>query len=177
MVAQTQKPIKMITYYIIPNNVNYVQSIKEIETWTKTDKVDFSTPIVAVIDDSKVTKYTRFVVIYKGMMQTQGGTGSCYNPCKPTFLHKEDPMNNSIMPAHMSKWVLYDYAQLLKLVISTKCQLLEQMGIYLPYAWGLENYDYLQGILIAKLDAIGMGRADCSILSKNHKKQLKVLIM
>lgn len=182
----------MIKYYVIPKNVHYVQFIKEIETWTKTDKVDYNIPTVAVIEDSKATHYTRFIVIYKGMMQTQGGSGSCYNPCKSTFLYNEDPMDNSKMPRHMSKWVVYSYSTLLKMVIAAKYELLEKMSIEriacrnlypdkhkttLPFwYWDLEGYNELQGILIAKLNAIGLGRLDCSILKEvNNRFQPKLL--
>ena len=183
---------KMISYYIIPKNVHYVQFIKEIETWTKTDKVDFNTPIVAVIEDSKANNYLRFVVIYKGLMQTQGGSGSCYNPCIPTYIHNQNPMDNSIMPQHMSKWITYNYSHLLKMVIAAKYELLEKLGferlacreLYpekhsntLPFwYWDLEGYEGIQQILIAKLDAIGLGKADCSILkTTNNRFQPKLL--
>ena len=182
----------MISYYIIPKNVYYVQSIKDIETWTKTDKVDFNTPIVAVIEDSKATYYPRFVVVYKGLMQPQGGSGSCYNPCIPTFIDNQNPMDNSIMPPNMSKWITYNYSYLLKMVIAAKYKLLEKMGferlacreLYpekhsntLPFwYWDLEDYEGIQQILIAKLDAIGLGRADCSILkTTNNRFQPKLL--
>lgn len=182
----------MISYYIIPKNVHYVQFIKEIETWTKTDKVDYDIPTVAVIEDSKATHYTRFVVIYKGLMQTQGGSGSCYNPCILTFSHNENPMDNSKMPRYMNKWVVYNYNQLLKMVIAAKYELLEKLGferlacreLYpekhgntLPFwYWDLEDYEGIQQILIAKLDAIGLGKVDCSILkTTNNRFQLKLL--
>ena len=118
----------MLTYYEIPKNVHYVQFIKEIESWNKVNSIDFNVPTVAVIEDSKATHYPRFVVIYKGLMQLQGGSGSCYNPVKPTFIHNQNPMDNSVMPSHMSKWTAYSYSSLLKLVIACKYQLLEKLG-------------------------------------------------
>lgn len=174
----------MISYYVIPENVHYVQFIKEIETWTKTNKVEYNVPTVAVIEDSKATHYTRFVVIYKGMMQNQGGSGSCYNPCKPTFIHNENPMDNSKIPAHMSKWVTYSYTELLKMVIAAKYKLIESMGYKkydeksdkptdnrLPFwYWDCEHYNGIQGILIAQLDAIGMGRLPASNIKEVKSK-------
>lgn len=163
----------MISYYIIPNNVYYVQFYKEIKTWVKTDCIDYNTPTVAVIDDSTVSKFVRFVVIYKGLMQTQGGSGSCYNPTIPTFLDRKDPMDNSIMPQYMSKWMPYSYTYLLKLVIAEKHRLLKLMGIKLPFwYWDMEGYDTLQGELIAKLDAIGMNRLDSSCIKEINIRKL-----
>ena len=158
----------MITYYIIPNNVHYVQNVQQIETWEKTSVINFNTPIVAIINDSKILHYTRFVVIYKGMMQSQGGSGSCYNPTKKTFIHNLDPMDNKTMPAHMSKWVIYDYSYLLKLVANAKFEILNNMRIKgLPF-WVnyCENYNDIIGILIAKLDLIGLGLASPNIIKE-----------
>lgn len=56
----------MIKYYIIPYSVNYVERFSDIKNWEQIDKIDFNIPIVAVIEDSKLTHYTRFIVIYKG---------------------------------------------------------------------------------------------------------------
>lgn len=174
----------MISYYIIPNNVHYVQFIKQIETWTKTDKVRQNVPTVAVIEDSKATHYTRFVVIYKGMMQMQGGSGSCYNPCIPTFIYNNDPMDNSKIPAHMSKWRIYSYTELLKMVIAAKFHILQSMSYKkydeksdkpvdnrLPFwYWDCEHYNGIQGILIAQLDAVGLGKLPASAIKEIKRK-------
>lgn len=180
----------MISYYIIPDNVHYVKSIKQIETWTKTDKVRQDVPTVAIIEDSKATHYTRFVVIYKGMMQMQGGSGSCYNPCKPTYIHGNDPMDNSTMPRHMRKWKVYNYSELLKMVIAAKYEILKSMGYKkydeksdkpidnrLPYwYWDCENYNGIQSILIAQLDAVGMGKLPASAIKEVKIKPRLMLL-
>ena len=168
----------MISYYIIPSNVHYVQNIQEIEKWEKTNHIDFNTPIVAVINESKIAShYTKFMVIYKGLMQTQGGSGSCYNPMKKTFLDGHNPMDNKLMPVHMSKWVLYNPSYLLRSVASAKFTILKKMGFKgLPYwYWDCENYDDIVGILIAKLDLIGLGLASTDIIkhiTRRRKPQL-----
>ena len=46
----------MITYYVIPANVYYVQSAKEIKSWVKTDVVDPTVPTVIYFDESKKVK-------------------------------------------------------------------------------------------------------------------------
>ena len=168
----------MISYYIIPNNVNYVQFVDQIETWEKINKPVYNIPVVAVIEDSKATHYTRFVVIYKGMMQQQGGSGSCYNPTIPTYIHRLNPMDNSTMPQHMSKWTTYSYTELLRMVVSAKYSLLDKMGYrdMLPFwYWDCENFHDLIGILIAKLDLIGLGKLDPKEIKK--VKVNKILLL
>lgn len=163
----------MLSYYKIPSNVNYVQFVKEIETWEKLTNIDYNTPTVIVIDDSKACHYTRFVVVYKGMMQMQGGSGSCYNPTKPTFMYGNDPMDNKKMEKHMSKWVRYSHMAVLQLVVAAKYKLLEIMGYRdeLPFFyWNCEGYNDLIGILIVKLDMIGMGKASPNIIKEVKTK-------
>lgn len=177
----------MITYYIIPKNVNYVEQSSDIFTWEKVNKVDPNISIVAVIDDSKYCKRLKFVVIYKNKMQRPGGSGSCYNPIKPTFIYKMDPMNNDTMPKHMSKWESYSYNKLLQLVISVKYSILESMGYKkydensnidvnnrLPFwYWDCEYYNTLPGILIGLLDLVGINKIPASFIKENKsKKQL-----
>lgn len=163
----------MISYYKIPDNYKYVENIKAIESWEKLYSIDPHIPTVAIIEDSKATHYSRFVVIYKGMMQMQGGSGCCYNP-----IYKEqnfDPVNSNTMPAHMSKWTLYSYHKLLHLVISIKYQLLEKMGLRpeLPFwYWESEYYNTIPGILIGKLDLIGMRVLPTSSIKKINKPLL-----
>lgn len=166
----------MITYYKIPKNINYVESWNDFKTWEKLNKIDPNIATVAVIDDSKYTHYTRIVVIYKGLMQLQGGSGSCYNPTKPTFINNHNPMDNSKMPTHMSKWITFNHTILLQLVISCKCTLLEKMGHKLPFYWNIKEYkNKMYGLLIGKLDLIGMNKLSINTLEISYKRDQLLL--
>lgn len=151
------------TYYIIPDNAHHVEHRRFLD-WEKTDSINPNIPTVIVINDTLSLRYARFVVVYKGMMQTQGGGGCCYNPTKRTF-HNADPMDNSLMPAHMSKWVTFDMSYLFKMVVAAKSELLKVLGIQIPYYYCLELYlQGMYGLLAGQMDLIGMGIANTSIL-------------
>lgn len=169
----------MISYYIIPRTVYYVQFLSEIRTWERIDRINPYVPTVAVIEDSIPTGRARFVVIFKGMMQTTGGSGSCYNPAVPTFAHGHNPMDNNVIPPHMMKWKIYNYNVLLDLIIESKYNLLVKMGYNLPayFYHNLVYYDTNKGLLIGMLDLVGMGKADVSILKHTGvvRKNIKLL--
>lgn len=168
----------MIKYYKIPKNVNYVNSITQIEEWEEIDKINHDIPTAIVVEESKMLKGSffrnSFAVVYKGMIQTPGGTGSCYNPAIKTFITNLDPMNNHTMPRHMNKWKLYDHNILLRMVIQVKLELLKITGIEgLPmFAWKIRGYRDFPIDVIIKLNAIGNRFEQPTILEAENKKQL-----
>lgn len=167
----------MFEYYIIPKNVHYVEHNNYL-SFEKTNKIDKNIPTVVVISESKYTRRTVFFVVYKGMLQTTGGSGSCYNPTIPTFLHELNPMDNNTMPQHMSKWVIFSYSILYKAVIAVKYKLLKNLGIEgLPFwYWNCEGYDDNQGLLIGKLDLIGMNKQPVTIIKEVRNNNLPKLL-
>jgi hypothetical protein len=165
--------MKDVTYYIIPSNYSVVEMHNPITSWEKTDHIDPNIPTVIVSNDRPKS----FIVVYKGMMQRQGGSGCCYNPTKKTYFGN-DPMDNSKMKPSMSKWEPYSPIKVLHMVIRAKWFLLKNvMKVQgLPfYYWEIENYEDLPSILINQLDAVGMGKLDPKELkeiNRFHKSRL-----
>lgn len=161
----------MLKYYKIPAENHYVQTMDPFNTWEQVAKVDYNTPTVILLTDSLATHYKRFVVVYKDKMQIQGGSGSCYNPARKTFIYKEDPMDNSIMPAHMSKWTVFNMFRIYQMCATVKANILQNVS----KGNGEEFYTYLglyntvlhmenPMLLNALLDLVGMRKISPEIL-------------
>lgn len=169
----------MLRYYIIPNNVHYVEG-SNIQSFQPTDKIEHDVPTAVLFLDSLATHFKRFVVVYKGKMQFQGGSGSCYNPTKKTFMRGENPMDNNIMPSHMSKWTSYNVNSLLSTACYIKAELLKKMGKdeLIPHFMGYSDLYRrgLFGLLLGHLDMIGLGKTNIPIEVSQQSPRTQYLL-
>lgn len=174
-----------ITLYTIPDRDCYIDRnslFGDAKTkYIKTNNIDHNVPTVCIINDSFYHYGKEFMVIYQGRIYPTGGGGSCYNP---KFV-KENPNDWSVKHiqkdikenGYWGKPFTYNPQYIYSRICAAKYHLLEKMGLrnQLPFwYWDIEEFQTgMFGVLIAKLDAIGMGHADCSIIKEYSRHNIR----
>lgn len=165
-----------ITIYEVPLDMAYIERFK-LDKLKKIDNIDHTKPCIVVINDSFYHYGKEFMLVYNHTIQTTGSGGSCYNPC-----HKDAKTNKFITESIGKYWSrnkIYSSAYILSRVCAAKCYLLEKLGLKYQIPWYSNIKEYqsgMFGVLIAKIDAIGMGYASPSILENITSNRTQKLL-
>lgn len=153
-------------------------------------EIDPNVPCVIVLIESLISinnhRYIRFYVTYKGLMQPQGGSGSCYNPVNwdsSRYWRPEGMRNvfdNNNMPKYMQKWVAFDWNQIFYNIANVHLHLYNSTikdGLYMWNNKYAITHQY--GLLIGQIDALAMNKITQDDWSKSmvsiHSYKLKAL--
>jgi len=161
-------------YRLRPDCVKKIQYIEHSHDFAnshlfeRVNEIDDTFVNVIVFIDSKPTHYTSIAVIYNGMIQYAGGSGSCFNPLVREYNGE----------AHMSAPKPFNYMEVARMVLVCKLILLRQVGL-IPYSFRIQDSVLYQsgmyGVLFTLLDLIGLGKVQAGDVLFDTTPQRKLL--